>query len=83
MAPCITRPGAVQSLAYASQSVQALGSTLGAHGDYPIKLSGGLFIPRFRIEYQHDFANRPKGTPSGSPLRELSVGLTYALIGEP
>ena len=75
-----TETGSVQSLAYASQSVQAIRSTLGAHGDYPIKLSGGLFIPRFRIEYQHDFEG------SGSfrlQYADWLDGPTYSATADP
>ena len=50
-----TEVGGIGALAFASQSVTSLKSTLGVHGDYLYPSSVGLWQPRLRIEYEHEF----------------------------
>ncbi len=47
--------GGVAALAYDRQSIRSLKGALGMHGDWASGGSEGMFVPHFRVEYQHSF----------------------------
>ncbi|WP_164775724.1 autotransporter domain-containing protein [Mesorhizobium sp. M7A.F.Ca.CA.001.10.2.1] len=52
-----TETGAgIYSLSFGKQSVDSLGGTLGLAGGYDMPVALGVFTPRFRFEYTHEFS---------------------------
>ncbi|MBO9707868.1 MAG: autotransporter domain-containing protein [Caulobacter sp.] len=69
--------GGPYGLTYQSQTVNTVTGTLGMRGDYTRQVSFGQVVPRFRVEYAHDF----EGTGAARlNYADWAGGPTYRLM---
>uniref|UniRef100_UPI0025EEBE80 autotransporter outer membrane beta-barrel domain-containing protein n=1 Tax=uncultured Nitratireductor sp. TaxID=520953 RepID=UPI0025EEBE80 len=67
--------GGLYSLTYGEQTIDTLSGALGLRAKYAIAMSWGVFTPRGRLEYTHDFEGS-----NGASLGYADIGgLPYAL----
>jgi len=67
--------GGIYALSYQRQTVDSSTGSLGLRGDFMIKRDYGVWMPRFRIEYQRDFEG---GSQATMRYADLLTGPLYS-----